>query len=53
VQAREIPAELLAGDYAADPTFRTRMQDWINELWTEKDALIARLRGKAPESVAS
>jgi 1-acyl-sn-glycerol-3-phosphate acyltransferase len=46
VQAREIPADLLAGDYAADPTFRTRMQDWINELWTEKDALIATLRGK-------
>jgi hypothetical protein len=53
VQAREIPANLLAGDYAADPTFRTRMQDWINELWVEKDALIATLRGKAPESAAS
>jgi 1-acyl-sn-glycerol-3-phosphate acyltransferase len=52
VQAREIPAELVAGDYA-DPTFRSRMQDWINELWTEKDALIATLRGKAPESAAS
>ncbi len=31
VQQREIPAELLAGDYANDPTFRTRMQDWIND----------------------
>ena len=43
VQPREIPAELLAGDYASDPTFRTRMQDWINALWTEKDALIGTL----------
>jgi 1-acyl-sn-glycerol-3-phosphate acyltransferase len=43
VQQREIPAELLAGDYASDPTFRTRMQAWINQLWAEKDALIGRL----------
>jgi 1-acyl-sn-glycerol-3-phosphate acyltransferase len=44
VQQREIPAELLAGDYANDPTFRTRMQAWINSLWADKDALIGELR---------
>ena len=44
VQQREIPAELLAGDYGSDPTFRTRMQEWINGLWAEKDALIERLK---------
>jgi 1-acyl-sn-glycerol-3-phosphate acyltransferase len=44
VQPREIPAELLAGDYAADPTFRTRMQTWVNGLWAEKDAMIGTLR---------
>jgi 1-acyl-sn-glycerol-3-phosphate acyltransferase len=44
VQPREIPAELLAGDYASDPTFRARMQDWINRLWSEKDAQIGALR---------
>jgi 1-acyl-sn-glycerol-3-phosphate acyltransferase len=43
VTPREIPAELLAGDYAADPTFRSRMQAWINGLWVEKDALVGRL----------
>jgi 1-acyl-sn-glycerol-3-phosphate acyltransferase len=53
VQAREIPAELMAGDYANDPTFRTRMQEWMNTLWAEKDALIATLRGKPPESAAT
>ncbi len=47
VQSREIPAELLAGDYANDPTFRARMQDWVNDLWTEKDALITALRASA------
>ncbi len=44
VQQREIPATLLAGDYANDPTFRGRMQEWINSLWAEKDALIGRLK---------
>ena len=44
VQQREIPAELLAGDYATDPTFRARMQEWINSLWAEKDALVGTLK---------
>ena len=45
VQQREIPEELLTGDYPSDPNFRGRMQDWINALWSEKDALIGALRG--------
>jgi 1-acyl-sn-glycerol-3-phosphate acyltransferase len=44
VQQREIPAALLAGDYASDPTFRGRMQEWINSLWSEKDELLGRLK---------
>ena len=44
VEQREIPPELLAGDYAGDPTFRARMQDWINALWEQKDALIRELQ---------
>jgi 1-acyl-sn-glycerol-3-phosphate acyltransferase len=44
VEQREIPADLLGGDYAADPQFRRRMQDWVNALWAEKDALIERLQ---------
>ena len=47
VQQREIPAELLAGDYGSDPTFRTRMQEWINGLWAEKDVLVGRLKAGA------
>jgi 1-acyl-sn-glycerol-3-phosphate acyltransferase len=43
VEQREIPAELAQGDYAGDPQFRARMQDWVNTLWLEKDALIGRL----------
>jgi 1-acyl-sn-glycerol-3-phosphate acyltransferase len=43
VEQREIPAELLDGDYAGDPQFRARMQEWVNALWAEKDNLIERL----------
>jgi len=47
VQPREIPAELTGGDYAADPQFRARMQEWVNALWVEKDELIERLQPPA------
>jgi 1-acyl-sn-glycerol-3-phosphate acyltransferase len=47
VKQREIPAELLAGDYGSDPTFRARMQEWVNGLWAEKDALVGRLKAAA------
>jgi 1-acyl-sn-glycerol-3-phosphate acyltransferase len=45
VRARRlaIPAEMLEGDYAEDPAFRERFQEWVRELWSEKDALIERL----------
>lgn len=42
VEQREIPVELIAGDYG-DPEFRREMQLWINGMWTDKDALIAQL----------
>jgi 1-acyl-sn-glycerol-3-phosphate acyltransferase len=57
VRQREIPAELLAGDYTGDKAFRARMQDWVNALWAEKDALLAELMrpaaatGSVPASV--
>lgn len=42
IRERPIPAELLGGDYQNDPVFRERVQSWLNELWSEKDRLIAR-----------
>jgi 1-acyl-sn-glycerol-3-phosphate acyltransferase len=50
VQPREIPAEFTRGDYANDPQFRARMQEWVNALWAEKDELIERLKPKAATS---
>ena len=43
VAQREIPAELVSGDYSSDPKFRSRMQEWVNALWAEKDELIEAL----------
>ncbi len=42
VRKRPIPAEFLAGDYENDRAFRARFQQWMNGLWLEKDAEIAR-----------
>ncbi len=44
IRERPIPADLLGGDYQNDPAFRERMQAWLNELWSEKDRLIAQQR---------
>lgn len=40
VRQRAIPGDFLDGDYAADPQFRIRFQEWLHELWREKDRLI-------------
>lgn len=34
-----IPADLI-GDYSDNPVFRTRFQQWVNQLWQEKDELL-------------
>lgn len=38
-----IPADLFAGDYENDPTFRKRFQDWVGQLWASKDRRIGEL----------
>jgi 1-acyl-sn-glycerol-3-phosphate acyltransferase len=43
VAAVPIPHEFTVGDYSADPEHRQRIQQWINGLWAEKDALLGRL----------
>ena len=40
VRERDIPAWTAQGDYENDPAFRARFQQWISELWAEKDALL-------------
>lgn len=45
VEKIRIPDEIRYGDYANDPAFRRRFQDWVNELWKRKDARMACLMG--------
>ena len=47
VRTLPIPAELLGGDYRNDPQFRDAMQQWIGQIWTDKDQLIGELRQAA------
>lgn len=44
VERMPIPGEIL-GDYDNDPEFKKRFQGWLNSLWRDKDADIARLVG--------
>jgi 1-acyl-sn-glycerol-3-phosphate acyltransferase len=44
VRERPIPGEFVGGDYQEDEAFRTRFQQWMSDLWHEKDAEIARLQ---------
>jgi 1-acyl-sn-glycerol-3-phosphate acyltransferase len=46
VRQRPIPRELLLDDQGK-PADRAVLQAWINGLWTEKDAEIAQLQGRA------
>ncbi len=36
----------LVGDYAGDPEYRLRFQQWLNGLWQEKDRQLARFMGQ-------
>lgn len=41
VQQRIVPAWASEGDYNSDPEFRARFQQWIANIWAEKDALLS------------
>jgi 1-acyl-sn-glycerol-3-phosphate acyltransferase len=41
VRERPVPPGLAGGDYENDPAHRARFQAWINQLWDDKDALLA------------
>jgi 1-acyl-sn-glycerol-3-phosphate acyltransferase len=43
VRQLQIPHDLFAGDYENDPVFRKRFQDWIAQLWAEKDRRIEEM----------
>ncbi len=48
VRERPIPVEFVGGEYQGDAAFRERFQAWMNAIWAEKDATIARLMESKP-----
>lgn len=40
----EIPDWVLGGNYEDDPDFRQRFQQWVHQLWMEKDQLIENMQ---------
>ena len=52
VRQRAIPEAMVRGDYQNDRGFRVLFQQWINGLWQDKDAEIARMLVQAdPDAV--
>ncbi|NDY94171.1 acyltransferase [Wenzhouxiangella limi] len=47
VRVLPVPPEFKGRDYHTDQAFRRDFQNWLNELWTEKDATIQRLLERA------
>lgn len=45
----DIPDWVLGGDYEEDVAYRERFQDWVHQLWTEKDQLIHEMKQKFAE----
>ena len=43
-QRRAVPAHLRGRNFVTDQEFRHDLEHWMNQLWQEKDALIARLQ---------
>lgn len=43
IDTRVIPEDLRGGDYAGDSHFRTGVQKWVNEIWSDKDLLLDQL----------
>ncbi|MFJ2444897.1 acyltransferase [Pseudomonas sp. NPDC087626] len=44
IQTRELDPALWQGDYENDLLFRQSVQNWVNQLWIDKDARIDALR---------
>jgi 1-acyl-sn-glycerol-3-phosphate acyltransferase len=40
----DIPSWVLGGNYEDDAEYREHFQQWVHELWTEKDQLIERMK---------
>jgi 1-acyl-sn-glycerol-3-phosphate acyltransferase len=44
LQQLPIPAEFIGGNYDQDETYRLHFQQWVNQLWLDKDAELEALK---------
>jgi len=44
-ELREIPSGLRGRNFRTDRNFRQELETWVNQIWQEKDQLIAETRG--------
>jgi len=42
VKVLDIPENLLDGDYQNDREFKREFQEWVNNLWEQKDVTIEK-----------
>ncbi len=45
LQEREIPPELLQGNYTEDELYRNKFKAWIHQIWLDKDKLLTTILG--------
>ncbi len=50
IRGFDVPTELLGGDYANDAEFREKFQQWVSDLWADKDQRLGLLREEASTS---
>lgn len=43
---------MLGGNYEDDAEYRERFQNWVDELWAEKDRLISQIKQKYVQNSA-
>ncbi|EKE75916.1 acyltransferase [Gallaecimonas xiamenensis] len=47
VKIRVLPIDdKILGDYVGDAEYKARFQEWVNQMWAQKDAELARMKAK-------
>lgn len=52
VRALPVPENVAGYNYLEDEAYRQRIQDWVNTIWQEKDAILARIHESKPTTEA-
>ena len=52
VQTRPLEPALWRSDYQEDPVFRAEMQQWVSDLWAQKDARLVQMAEQESEGSA-